>query len=894
MAGMNEEARIPVYINDQQAISALKNLTSEAEKWRQKMYDAMAGGDMKGYKDAQRELANVTREARNLQRASFDVNAVLNNLSSASIRDLKKAISELTREQLGLNRGTAEYTANQTRLQLLRTELRGINTEVTGPMSRLGDSFSNLPGPIGSAIDSLISMGKAMWALVANPIGLTIAAIVGGLTLLYKAFTSTDSGAVAMEGTMKAIGNVMDILIDRAMNYYKMLYSFVTLDFTGMKENAKAAFGGIGSAIKDAASAGWEYAKAMDDINDREAAASMRMASLTVDIATLKNKALKLSGKEKIAVLQEAMDKEIELNGIETGFLAEKNAAETSNLASKIQNDKLSQAQKEELLNKWIRIKDTGLAKEMEGDAAFAEFENKNEGEYQALQKKTSEQILKQAELQDGTRKLQTKLAAERKEELTAGAKAAEEAAKKEKEAENLKLKAIEATNESKIAIINRTHLEGKSSESQYNADLLKQEFSFLQAKMDLYKVGSKGYEEANAQFLEKQVKAQETVDKLLLSAEKELADAKIANLKDGIDKEKIIEEQRWADELKLLKANLITNDDLSKKQIAINDAVNQTIVEKTNAHNKIITDLNTAAAIQQQMDTALIDEAKSITDAEKWAARTELAQAQYKQELADAKGNAVAMAQAEKKLSDSTIKIKTDELNKREEIGNAVFSAANNAFGALAEIAGKETALGKALFLMQQAAAIGQIIFSTAIANAKAVAASPLTFGQPWVTINTISAGVSIASVIAQAITGSKGKAEGGYTEPGGKYEPAGIVHKGEYVIPQEGVNNPRLRPMINMFEMARRNNSLARLDLRPVVQTVGSTNGYASGGNTTIQSSSSPVERQPVIQSNSGLESAINRLNAHLDKGIAISKYGRNSLSDAMKDIENFNKKK
>jgi hypothetical protein len=32
---------------------------------------------------------------------------------------------------------------------------------------------------------------------------------------------------------------------------------------------------------------------------------------------------------------------------------------------------------------------------------------------------------------------------------------------------------------------------------------------------------------------------------------------------------------------------------------------------------------------------------------------------------------------------------------------------------------------------------------------------------------------------------------AEGGYTGPGGKYEPAGIVHKGEWVIPQEGVHS-------------------------------------------------------------------------------------------------------
>jgi len=77
----------------------------------------------------------------------------------------------------------------------------------------------------------------------------------------------------------------------------------------------------------------------------------------------------------------------------------------------------------------------------------------------------------------------------------------------------------------------------------------------------------------------------------------------------------------------------------------------------------------------------------------------------------------------------------------------------AMDGLGVLSEVVGQETALGKALFLMQQAAAIGQVVFQTAIANAKAVAASPLTAGQPWVGINTASAAVSIASIVAQSI---------------------------------------------------------------------------------------------------------------------------------------------
>lgn len=44
-----------------------------------------------------------------------------------------------------------------------------------------------------------------------------------------------------------------------------------------------------------------------------------------------------------------------------------------------------------------------------------------------------------------------------------------------------------------------------------------------------------------------------------------------------------------------------------------------------------------------------------------------------------------------------------------------------------------------------------------------------------------------------------------GGYTGPGGKYEPAGVVHKGEWVAPQWMVSDPKYRPLINQLESAR-----------------------------------------------------------------------------------------
>ena len=92
-------------------------------------------------------------------------------------------------------------------------------------------------------------------------------------------------------------------------------------------------------------------------------------------------------------------------------------------------------------------------------------------------------------------------------------------------------------------------------------------------------------------------------------------------------------------------------------------------------------------------------------------------------------------------------------ELEARAEMQNAYLDLAGQFGSFLKEIAGKNKKLAIAGVIVEQAAAIGKIVVNTGIANAKAVAASPLTFGQPFVTINTISAALSIASSVAAGI---------------------------------------------------------------------------------------------------------------------------------------------
>ncbi len=85
------------------------------------------------------------------------------------------------------------------------------------------------------------------------------------------------------------------------------------------------------------------------------------------------------------------------------------------------------------------------------------------------------------------------------------------------------------------------------------------------------------------------------------------------------------------------------------------------------------------------------------------------------------------------------------------------------------------------------------------------------------------------LIGTIKTATSKTKDFSVGGYTSPGDKLEPAGIVHAGEYVIPQEGVKNPALQPVINLMEFARQRGQLHQLNLNSI-------KSFAEGGYTSI----------------------------------------------------------
>jgi len=101
--------------------------------------------------------------------------------------------------------------------------------------------------------------------------------------------------------------------------------------------------------------------------------------------------------------------------------------------------------------------------------------------------------------------------------------------------------------------------------------------------------------------------------------------------------------------------------------------------------------------------------------------------------------------AQKEKEIAEAQLQFRKDTFNAEADVAIQ--------FGQVLQQLGEENkALAIAGIIAEQIGSTAKIILSTTEANAKAVAASPLTAGQPFVAINTISAGLGIASGVAAA----------------------------------------------------------------------------------------------------------------------------------------------
>ncbi|MCI7878149.1 phage tail length tape measure family protein [Klebsiella pneumoniae] len=164
----------------------------------------------------------------------------------------------------------------------------------------------------------------------------------------------------------------------------------------------------------------------------------------------------------------------------------------------------------------------------------------------------------------------------------------------------------------------------------------------------------------------------------------------------------------------------------------------------------------------------------------------------------------------------------------------NTIISAATQSlFDSTADIMRTGFSEQSAIYKVAFAASKAFAIADSMVKIQQAIASGAVSAPYPANIIAMASIAAQTASIVSniQAVSGV-GFASGGYTGPGGKYQPAGIVHKGEYVFDQASTN----RIGVSQLEALRNG--------QPLDATLGRT-GFGTG----VQNVNSDNRRQTTV---------------------------------------------
>jgi len=799
---INQEARIPVYLNDEQAKQALKNLRNEAEKWRKKMHEAMAAGDPKGVKQAEREMKKATAAANKLKRETFDVDKVLQNLSRASVADLRKALNRLRSEQRLLNRDTKEYKAISKQIGAIKGEFSKVNGAITrqrGLMGRLTGSVKGLLPAFGffAIIQGLrrvasitIEFQKAQSNLAAV-LGKTRQEIqdLADDAIRYGSVTAFTASQVTELQTAFARMGFSQNQIKASTRATLDLAAATNAELGPAAETVAVALNAFGLSAEHAG----EVAATLAVGTSRSALAFADYQTILSTVGPV-SRAFGFSLEETVALTGKLRD---------AGFDASSAATATRNIFLNLADSsgKLAQALGRpirslddlapalaELRARGIDLNETLQLTDKRSVAAFNTFLGATDTMLDLRDSVTgvTDELQEMVEVQlDNVAGDITIL----------------------KSAWQGFILSIEQ-GDGVLARFTRGTLKffTDSLIKLANIDLIfKRAGKFTTDEVaDVYDamLNLSGRKYKKFQELVKQ-ENKLALDQVILRKDAMIQDIRATG-------QSLREAEMLWEEFFRRYAEMHYNAQQVARQGAPTPAPTpaapptpgeaQGLPEMVEMENIKLKEVNER---EQQIDLL-----KSME--KDWV--------EYQKQ----------MSREGKGIAEQNIKHWESQQEGYEVLARERVWAAGQIMEALMDMAGRESKLGKALFLLNQARAVGEVIFNTGVANAKAVAASPMTAGQPWVAVNTATAVGSIAAILGQTISQFTGKKQGGYTGPGTDDTIADFVHANEFVVNAKATRNPSIRKFLDIINQAQIAGTVAQLDFSKMIPPGRQNGGY------------------------------------------------------------------
>lgn len=545
---------------------SLDNLESLREKVVSAGYSFSSLKSAKSYIDKLKaSLIDLDEESEEYAERVEEIDKVQDRLNKAMkatgerAKDAEGSYNALSKKMSELKKAF-KATNDEAERQVLAKQITGINNQLkemdasignyqrnvgnyeaafTKGLSGIAKEIESLGNPLAIAKNGVLALGNAFKALIANPVGAVIMAIVVAIKALKKGFDQSEAATNSLKRAFSALQPIMNAVSNVFTGFAKIVGSIAEKAIPALVNGLMKAgewmmtlLNKIGivsdeklAAFQKSIEAQKESIKVTQDLTNREIALTenrrkmqVNEAKTELEVAELRAKATdkeKYSAKERQKFLEQAISKERNLN-----------------------NQKLALAKEEyEILKSRAALTDNTAADNDALAAAEAKLYNTQREYYAKERELLSQKIAAGKELSDAEKK--------RLEEL----RKAEEEAKKLREEE---LKKVEEIND-------RTTLSLMSNKDR--------ELEILRRKYEEEKALLEKYEKDTTKLTEEyEAKKQEIIDKNGGSKAKEINERAIQSLMGATERELAILKKKYDEEKKLLEANGVDTVNLTKE----------------------------------------------------------------------------------------------------------------------------------------------------------------------------------------------------------------------------------------------------------------------------------------------------------------------------------------
>lgn len=449
-----------------------------------------------------------------------------------SIKATKKALADA-------KVGSIEYQKAQADLDKQTKQLKDSLDKSGGSFSKLKETLNNtVPGFQGAAAGA-DSLNTKFWTIVKNPVGMILAAIVLGLTFLFKAFTSTEGGAKKFDQILAGLTATVQVITDRALSFGNALIKLFSGDFTGAAAEARNSIKGVGSEIQETYNKTVQLTKRLQELAKEEREDAVDKAKRERDLAKIREdqndetipirirlKNAKMLRDEQIKNAKDdlARSTEIAKSKIEL-YLMEKNGAfkyaqEIADLRKGIYNTERENAAEGIRTNKVIRNLEKQEKDEKQAilkdfdDTRKKHLENKNAFELRSLKLK---QELELAVMSEGLEKELTIINNKLNDELAANKKAIAGGQLNQRQANILNAQITALANKDKLTAQEKAHAKEQAAQIKNEQVIAKIKTDFNKYLADERKKAiDKEFADRNKNLLddiEKGVKRKEIAD---------------------------------------------------------------------------------------------------------------------------------------------------------------------------------------------------------------------------------------------------------------------------------------------------------------------------------------------------------------------------------------------